>query len=94
MSFFHIYPHEYNMHSFILPYSNGLAVIIVSLTAVVEVSLVRLVYANERCAKTVVFFHEESTFMSNEDQSTQWGMKGEKMLKPKSKGSGIWDHGI
>ena len=27
--------------------------------------------------------------MSNEDQTTQWGMKGEKMLKPKSKGSGI-----
>lgn len=27
--------------------------------------------------------------MSNEDQPTQWGMKGEKMLKPKSKGSGI-----
>ena len=27
--------------------------------------------------------------MSNEDQSTQWGMKGEKMLKPKSKGAGI-----
>ena len=27
--------------------------------------------------------------MSNEDQSSQWGFKGEKMLKPKSKGSGI-----
>ena len=44
---------------------------------------------NERRAKTVVFFHDESTFMSNEDQPTQWGMKGEKMLKPKSKGAGI-----
>ena len=27
--------------------------------------------------------------MSNEDQTTQWGIKGEKMLKPKSKRSGI-----
>ena len=44
---------------------------------------------NERRLKTVVFFHDESTFMSNEDQPTQWGMKGEKMLKPKSKGAGI-----
>ena len=44
---------------------------------------------NERRSKTVVFFHDESTFMSNEDQPTQWGMKGEKMMKPKSKGAGI-----
>ena len=44
---------------------------------------------SERRSKTVLFFHDESTFMSNEDQTTQWGMKGEKMLKPKSKGSGI-----
>ena len=36
---------------------------------------------NERRAKT--------TFMSNEDQSTQWGMKGERMMKPKSKGAGL-----
>ena len=44
---------------------------------------------SERRAKTVVFFHDESTFMSNEDRSSQWGFKGEKMLKPKSKVSGI-----
>ena len=44
---------------------------------------------NERRAKTVVFFHDETTFMSNEDQSTQWGMKGERIMKPKSKGAGI-----
>ena len=25
----------------------------------------------------------------HEDQSTQWGMKGEKMMKPKSRGAGI-----
>ena len=44
---------------------------------------------NERRARTVGFFHDESTFMSNEDQPTQCGMKGEKMMKPKSKGAGI-----
>ena len=44
---------------------------------------------NERRTKTVIFFRDESTFMSNEDQPTQWGSKEEKMLKPKSKGSGI-----
>ena len=44
---------------------------------------------NERRSKTVFLFHDESTFMSNEDQPTQWGMKGEKMMKPKSKGAGI-----
>lgn len=39
--------------------------------------------------KTVFFFHDESTFNSNEDQHFQWGQKGEHMLRPKSKGSGI-----
>ena len=39
--------------------------------------------------KTVVFFHDESTFNSNEDQHFQWGKKGEHMLRPKSKGAGI-----
>ena len=39
--------------------------------------------------KTVVIFHDESTFNANDDQSTQWGVKGEGMLRPKSKGSGI-----
>jgi hypothetical protein len=29
----------------------------------------------ERREKTVVFFHDESTFLSNEDQSLQWGVK-------------------
>ena len=32
--------------------------------------------------------------MSNEDQPTQWGMKEEKMLKPKSKGAGIMVSGL
>ena len=43
----------------------------------------------ERREKTVVFFHDESNFQSNEDQSLQWGLKGSKMMKPKSKGAGI-----
>ena len=39
--------------------------------------------------KTVIFFHDESTFQSNEDQSTFWGCKGTVVIKPKSKGTGI-----
>ena len=39
--------------------------------------------------KTVVLFHDESTFQANEDQTTMWGKKGEHMLRPKSKGTGI-----
>ena len=44
---------------------------------------------NERRSKTVIFFHYESTFTANEDQPTQWGMKGDKMLKKESKGAAI-----
>ena len=44
---------------------------------------------NDRCSKMVVFIHDESTFTSNEDQSTQWGLKGKKMIKLRSKGAGI-----
>lgn len=43
----------------------------------------------ERREKTVVFFHDETTFQSNEDQTLQWGLKGTKAMKPKSKGAGI-----
>ena len=43
----------------------------------------------EQCSKTVVICHDESTFCSNEDQSFMWGTKDQKMIKPKSKGSGI-----
>ena len=39
--------------------------------------------------KTVVLFHDESTFDANEDQTTMWGVKGEHMMRPKSKGAGI-----
>ena len=43
----------------------------------------------ERRGKTVVFFHDETTFQSNEDQTSQWGVKGTKVMKPKSRGAGI-----
>jgi len=36
-----------------------------------------------------LFFHDESTFNANEDQHYQWGVKGQHMLWPKSKGAGI-----
>ena len=39
--------------------------------------------------KTIVIFHDESIFLANEDQSKIWGRKGEHLLCPKSKGSGI-----
>lgn len=39
--------------------------------------------------KTVVFFHDESTFQSNEDQPTFWETKGTHVLKPKGRGAGI-----
>ena len=43
----------------------------------------------ERRSKTVMFFHDESTFNANEDQNIMWGTKGQKMIKPKSRGAGI-----
>ena len=39
--------------------------------------------------KTVVFCHGECTFQANDDQTRQWGRKGEFTIRPKSKGSGI-----
>lgn len=39
--------------------------------------------------KTVVLFHDETTFQSNEDQTTLWASKGTKCILPKSRGSGI-----
>ena len=44
---------------------------------------------SERRSKLVVFFHDESIFQSNEDESLQWGLNGSKMIKSKSKGGGI-----
>ena len=39
--------------------------------------------------KTIIIFHDESTFHANEDQATFWGEKGTTMMRPKSRGSGI-----
>ena len=39
--------------------------------------------------KTVVFFHDESTFQSNDDQQTFWVTKGTHVMKPKGRGAGI-----
>ena len=39
--------------------------------------------------KTVVFFRDESTFQSNEDQPIYWGTKDTHIMKPKSRGAGI-----
>ena len=39
--------------------------------------------------KTVVFFHDETTFQSNDDQTRQWGAKGTQVVVQKSKGRGI-----
>ena len=43
----------------------------------------------EVAEKTVVLFHDESTFQSNEDQPTLWAEKGTTVMRPKSKGAGI-----
>ena len=45
--------------------------------------------AAEILDKTVIFFHDETTFQANEDQSTFWGSKGTVVMKPKNKGAGI-----
>ena len=43
----------------------------------------------EVAEKTVIMFHDESTFQSNEDQPTLWAEKGTTVMRPKSKGAGI-----
>ena len=45
--------------------------------------------SDEQVAKTVVIFHDESTFQANDDQTTFWGAKYIIFLRPKSKGAGI-----
>ena len=45
--------------------------------------------SDDRVAKTVVFFHDESTFQANDDQVKYWGSKDMVFLQPKSKGSGL-----
>ena len=39
--------------------------------------------------KTVILFHDETTFTANDDQPTLWAEKGTTVIRPKSKGSGI-----
>ena len=39
--------------------------------------------------KTVVIFHDETTFQANDDQPTLWAEKGTNVMRPKSKGSDI-----
>ena len=39
--------------------------------------------------KTIVPFHDETTFQANEDQPTLWTAKGTSVMRPKSNGSGI-----
>ena len=41
---------------------------------------------DEQIAKTVVIFHDESTFQANDDQTTFWGAKDMTILRPKSNG--------
>ena len=43
----------------------------------------------EVLAKTIVLFHDESTFQANDYERTQWGTKNDHMLVPKSRGAGI-----
>ena len=39
--------------------------------------------------KTIIWFHDESTFNANEDQTTQWGDHSMQVIRPKSKGAGL-----
>ena len=43
----------------------------------------------ERLEKTVIVFHDESTFQANDYEKTQWGTKDQHMLVPKGRGAGI-----
>ena len=40
-------------------------------------------------AKTIIFFHDETTFQANDYERTQWGTKDDHMFVLKSKGAGI-----
>ena len=45
--------------------------------------------ASKQISKTIIFFHDESTFQACDYERTQWGTKHDHMLVPKSKGVGI-----
>ena len=40
--------------------------------------------------KTIVLFHDDTTFQANEDQPILWAAKGTSEMRPKSIGSGIY----
>lgn len=44
---------------------------------------------SEKREKTIFLFYDETIFHSNEDQNLKWGVKGEKLMKRKSKGAAI-----
>ena len=64
-------------------------------TAAAFPSDVPLALAEER-AKTVVFFHDESTFHANEDQPFQWrgGGGGRHIVHAASKKQRVWYHNL
>ena len=43
--------------------------------------------SDNQISKAIVFFHEKSTFQSNDDQTTFWGTREMTFLRPKSKGA-------
>ena len=45
--------------------------------------------ASSSTREKTVFFHDESTYQASDDQPFQWGKKGEHILRPENKGSGI-----
>ena len=45
--------------------------------------------ASDQINKTIIFFHDESTFQACDYERTQWGKRDDHMLVPKSKGAGI-----
>ena len=44
---------------------------------------------DEVIQKTVIIFHDESTFQANDEENWIWGERGQCVLKPKSRGSSI-----
>ena len=43
--------------------------------------------SDETIEKTIVIFHDESTFQANDDQKSFWDKKDMQVLRPKSRGS-------
>ncbi len=45
--------------------------------------------SDEQIGNNVVILHYESTFQANDDENWMWGVRGEHVIKPKSRGGGI-----